>query len=240
MATAGIIVIGNEILSGKVEDSNSPYLARQLRALGVDLLRISVIPDEIETIAAEARAFSAAYDHVFTSGGVGPTHDDVTMEGVARGFGVRVVRHPLLEAGLRAYFGEGVTEAALKMAEVPEGTDLVAGRHRGFPVTRFKNIYILPGIPKYFVDKFESIKDNFKDRAIHLRRFYVTRKEEEIARHLNATLAEFPELMLGSYPQLDTPDYCVLLTLESREEDYLRRGAEDLRKRLEGAVWRED
>ena len=87
MASAGMLVIGNEILSGKIVDTNSPFLAAQLRELGVDLERILVIPDEVEIIADEVRRFSAAYDHVFTSGGIGPTHDDVTMESVAQAFG---------------------------------------------------------------------------------------------------------------------------------------------------------
>ena len=101
--TAGIIVIGNEILSGKVVDTNSPFLARELRSLGVTLLRILTIPDDVETIAAAVREFHTSFDIVFTSGGVGPTHDDVTMEGVARGLGRRVIRHPAIEGRLREY-----------------------------------------------------------------------------------------------------------------------------------------
>ena len=92
--TAGIIIIGDEILSGKVHDSNSFYLASELRKLGVSLMRISVIPDNTEVIGNEAVKFSGQYDFVFTSGGVGPTHDDVTMEGIARGFNARLIRHP--------------------------------------------------------------------------------------------------------------------------------------------------
>ena len=94
MKTAGIIIIGNEILSAKVRDINSFYLASELRALGVDVRRISVIPDEIGSIAGEASEFSNAYDYVFTSGGVGPTHDDVTMAGIAKGFGLKRISHP--------------------------------------------------------------------------------------------------------------------------------------------------
>ena len=94
--TAGIILIGNEILSGKIQDANAAYLCRELRALGVDVRRISVIPDEVQLIAEEVASFSRDFDVVFTSGGVGPTHDDVTIEGVARAMTVAVVRHPLL------------------------------------------------------------------------------------------------------------------------------------------------
>ncbi len=123
--TAGIIVIGNEILSGKVVDTNSPFLARELRGLGVTLLRILTIPDDVETIAAAVREFHTSFDVVFTSGGVGPTHDDVTMEGVARGLGRRVIRHPAIEGRLREYLKDKVNAARLKMAEVPEGSELI-------------------------------------------------------------------------------------------------------------------
>src|SRR5512139_1607798 len=96
--TAALIVIGNEILSGKIVDTNSSFLAAELRALGVSLRRILVIPDEVDVIAEAVRAYQPAYDVLFTSGGVGPTHDDVTMTGVARGLGREVIRHPYLEA----------------------------------------------------------------------------------------------------------------------------------------------
>src|SRR5216117_2686471 len=114
--TAGIVLIGNEILSGKIADANAAYLCRELRQLGVEVRRISVIPDEVELIAREVAAHSREYDLVFTSGGVGPTHDDVTIEGVARAMGVPVVRHPTLVALLERYYGGGVTEASLRMA----------------------------------------------------------------------------------------------------------------------------
>src|SRR5687767_10524175 len=107
--TAGIILVGNEILSGKIVDANAAYLCRELRELGVDVRRISVIPDEVTIIADEVRAFSRQFDIVFTSGGVGPTHDDVTMEGVARAMDVAVVRHPMLVGLLERYYGGSLT-----------------------------------------------------------------------------------------------------------------------------------
>src|SRR5437870_522164 len=119
--TAAIIVIGNEILSGKVIDTNAVFLTRELRTLGVTLRRVLVIPDEVETIAEAIRMYQRAVDVIFTSGGVGPTHDDVTMAGIARGLGRRVVRHPLLEQKIREFSGDKINDARLKMAEVPEG-----------------------------------------------------------------------------------------------------------------------
>src|SRR5204863_8975608 len=99
--TAGIVVIGNEILSGKTKDENSPYLVRELRDLGVDVRRISVIPDELHVISDEVRNFSNLYDYVFTTGGVGPTHDDLTMEGIANAFNHQIRRNPELEIAIR-------------------------------------------------------------------------------------------------------------------------------------------
>src|SRR5215472_5696824 len=157
--TAGLIVIGNEILSGKVTDTNSAFLARELRAQGVSLRRTVVIPDEVEVIAAEVRAMRYAVDVLFTSGGVGPTHDDVTMAGVARGLGRRVVRHPSLEKKLREFFGGELNDARLKLAEVVEGTELEFHANSRFPTFQIENIYILPGIPEIFREEVLALRD---------------------------------------------------------------------------------
>ena len=116
MPTAGVLVIGNEILSGKVSDENSPFLAQGLRRLGVELRRIVTVPDEVDLIGEEVRTFSQDYDYVFTSGGVGPTHDDVTIEGIARGLGRKVIRHPDIESKIRQFHQGEINEAQLKMA----------------------------------------------------------------------------------------------------------------------------
>ena len=124
MSSAAIIIIGNEILTGKFADENAPWLIGRLRSLGVDLGRIVTIPDTIEDIAQEVRTASARFDHVFTSGGVGPTHDDLTLPGVAAALGVPVVRHPELEGILRTRMGAACNEAALRMADLPDGAEL--------------------------------------------------------------------------------------------------------------------
>jgi len=221
--TAGIIVIGNEILSGKVTDTNSPFLARELRSLGVTLLRITTIPDEIDTIADAVRTFSARYDVVFTSGGVGPTHDDVTMEGVALGFGRKVIRHPAIEGRLREFYKEKVNEARLKMSEVPEGSELIVDGRLGFPTVKCENVYILPGIPEILEQKFIALRERFTASPYFLRVVFTREGEGGIAEHLNATLAAFPELLLGSYPKIGDPEYAVKLTLESKDRDYVER-----------------
>ena len=146
--TAGILIIGNEVLSGKVVDQNSPYLVQELRSLGVDVQRITTIPDDVSVIVEEVQTFARRYDLVFTTGGVGPTHDDVTIPAIAQAFGCAIVRHPALEEVLLQHYGQGITAAQLRMAEVPEGGKLVGEGELAFPVVAFQNVYIFPGIPE--------------------------------------------------------------------------------------------
>lgn len=229
--TAGIILIGNEILSGKVTDANAVYLCQELRALGVNVRRIAVIPDEVELIGKEVSEFARNYDYVFTSGGVGPTHDDVTIEGIARGLGVAVVRHPDLVARLKELYQEHLNEARLKMAEVPEGAELLA-EDLYFPAVVIRNIYVLPGIPEIFREKFEAIKERFRSLPFHLKSIYVRIGEGVLAQHLNEMLQRFPRVQCGSYPKLSHPEYKVRVTLESQDPDYLARAFADLMRRL--------
>jgi len=221
--TAGIIIIGNEILSGKVVDTNSPFLTRELRSLGVTVRRILTIPDELDDIAAAVAEFHRAYDIVFTSGGVGPTHDDVTIEGVARGLQRKVIRHPAIEGRIREFYKDKANDARLKMAEVPENTELIVDGRLGFPTIKCENIYILPGIPEILEQKFHAIRDRFAASPYFLRVVYTSEGEGSIAEHLNATLRAFPELLLGSYPKIGDPEYAVKLTLESKDQAYVER-----------------
>ena len=233
--TAGILLIGNEILSGKITDVNAAYLCRELRPLGVDVRRITVIPDEVDLIAREVTAFSGDFDHVFTSGGVGPTHDDVTIEGVARGMGVPVVRHPVLAGLLERYYGDRLNEANLRMAEVPEGAELV-GENLRFPCVKIRNVYVLPGVPEIFRQKFDAIRDRFLDEPFHLKNVFVGIGEGTLADYLNDLLRDFPLLMLGSYPEFSNPEYRVKVTLESRDRAYVERALEQFLRRLPAAA----
>jgi molybdenum cofactor synthesis domain-containing protein len=230
--TAGIILIGNELLSGKVVDANAAYLCRQFRELGVEVRKISVIPDEVDLIAREVREFQLAYTWVFTSGGVGPTHDDVTIEGVARGLGVPVVRHPDLVARLTEVFRERLNDARLKMTEIPDGAELLAMDSLIVPVLAIANVFVFPGVPEIFRQKFEAIKERFRERPFLLRSVYVRIGEGTLAGHLNAMLTEFPELLCGSYPEFSNPEYRVRVTLESKELEYLERALRYLLGRL--------
>jgi molybdenum cofactor synthesis domain-containing protein len=230
--TAGIILVGNEILSGKIIDANASYLCRELRALGVEVRRISVIPDEVDLIAAEVSRFGTDYDVVFTSGGVGPTHDDVTIEGVARAAGVRVIRHPALVALLDGFYKGALTEAHLKMAEVPDGAELLVDESVRFPTILMRNVYVLPGVPEIFRRKFDAIRERFRDQPIFLKNVFVSIGEGILADHLNALVREYPDLLCGSYPEFSNPEYKVKVTLESRDLAFLDMALAELLKRL--------
>jgi FAD synthetase len=219
--TAGIVIIGNEVLSGKTQDINSHFFCSELRRLGVEVQKISTIQDEIELIGNEVAAFSKRFDYVFTSGGVGPTHDDVTIDGIAHGFGLKVVRHPDIEQRMRRRLGDQVNEARLRMANVPEGATLLATEALFAPIVKIHNVYIFPGIPKILQERFHVIKEQFRDAPYYLKNVYVKYGEGIIAEMLNSLLVKFPQLMLGSYPVLDLPDYKVKVTLESKDPKYL-------------------
>jgi len=232
---AGILIIGNEILSGKVQDANSPFLCRELRELGVDVRKISVIPDDLDVIAREILDFSSLFDLVFTTGGVGPTHDDMTIEGIARGFGTRAVRHPKLKSMIEGYYGEKVKETDLKMADIPEGAELIEDSRLWVPVIVYRNVYIFPGIPEILRQKFETIKERFRETPFHLKKVFVRDSESAIAEMLHAVLNEYPQLMLGSYPVINVAEYKVMLTLESRDAEYLEGALRSLLGKLPGS-----
>ena len=239
MPTAGILVIGNEILSGKVVDTNSPYLCKELRGLGVDVERIITIPDEIEIIAQYVRELSAAYDFVFTSGGIGPTHDDLTIDGIAAAFGRSLVFSESIGERLRRASKSEPNESELKMAQVPTGAVLIDSGDLWFPLVVVENVYIFPGIPELLRKKFDSARERFRGVPFVLRRVFVRAMESEIAEDLHALLGEFPELHLGSYPKIQEESFRVLLTLESRDERYVQRALDSLLARLpEGAIHR--
>ncbi|HSJ96608.1 MAG TPA: competence/damage-inducible protein A [Myxococcota bacterium] len=232
MPRAGIIVIGNEILSGKVVDTNSPYLCRELRALGVDVDRILTIPDDVDVIAREVRAMSECHDFVFTSGGVGPTHDDLTMDGVAKAFGRAIRIYDSIVERIERAQGKAINESLLKMAALPEDAVLIDAGDLWFPVVVVQNVYVFPGIPELLRRKFESIRIRCQGVPFVLRRVYVRRRESDIAADLHALLAEFPELLLGSYPRTGEAEFHVLLTLESRDSLYVQRALDSLLTRL--------
>jgi molybdenum cofactor synthesis domain-containing protein len=218
--TCAMVVVGNEILSGKVQDTNAYFAARALRQVGVTLNRITIVPDELEVIAEEVAQAARTHDFVISSGGVGPTHDDVTMEAVALGFGRKLVVHPDLERLVRAHFTERIA-IGMKMAEVPEGAVLNATDDLRFPTVQLENVYILPGIPQIFERKLTALLERFTADPYYIRVIYSSAGEGTIAEYLNDCLRHYPNLMLGSYPRVDDAEYRVKLTLESKDRDYL-------------------
>jgi FAD synthetase len=219
--TAGIIIIGNEVLSGKTQDINSYFLCVELRQLGVEVQKISTIQDEVELIGQEVANFSKRFDFVFTTGGVGPTHDDVTIDGIAHGFSVPVIRHPEIENRMRQRLGREVNDARLRMANVPEGAMLLATEALFAPVVNIHNVYVFPGIPRILQERFHAIKERFRDAPYFLKNVFLRYGEGVIAATLNDLLTKFPHLLLGSYPVLDLPEYKVKVTLESKDSNYL-------------------
>ncbi|GAB4490314.1 MAG: competence/damage-inducible protein A [Thermodesulfovibrionales bacterium] len=230
--TAGILIIGNEILSGKVRDTNAYFLVTELRALGVDVRRILVIPDDVKTIGEEAAAFSDSFDFVFTSGGVGPTHDDVTMEGIASGFGVCLVKHPALEDHFRTHYRDRMNDTVLKMADVPEGAEAVEIRPGRFPLVVFRNIFIFPGIPEYLQDKFLAVRDRFRAAPIFLRKIFLNSYESEVAPGLNEVVEKYKDVAFGSYPVLHNPEYMIIVTAESRDREALEKAVREFLAKL--------
>lgn len=230
---AGIIVIGNEILTGKVRDSNSAYLVQELRLLGVPVLRILVIPDDVETIAQEVRTFSAAFRHVFTSGGVGPTLDDVSLEGIGRAFDLPLYLDPSLEAVIRGHFQERTMESHLKMALIPQGSQLLWSAGFPWPVLMVRNVMVLPGDPGILREKFAGVRDQFRSAPFFLRRVFTTIEEGALSPHLDAVHQMHPETALGSYPVYENAEYRVQVTMESKDQQVVERALRDLLGRLD-------
>jgi len=212
-------VIGNELLSGKVEEANVPVLARTLRGLGVELRRVVVILDDVEEIAREVKALSATHDWLFTSGGVGPTHDDVTVMGVARAFGTNVVEHPVLAKMLREHYRERCTEGHLRMALVPEGATLEASDEIRWPTIRFENVWLLPGVPEIFRMKLGVVVARVGQGIGFVSRAVFTKMDEgDLKPLLDSIVAQFPDVGVGSYPKWQDPTYRTKLTFDGRDE----------------------
>ncbi len=221
--TAGIIIIGDEILSGKFAEENASFLIRALADLHVNLGRVAFIPDDLEDIAHTTRSFSERFDWVFTSGGIGPTHDDLTMAGIAHGFATQVIIHEELKRMLYDYWGPSMPEANLRLAQVPEGAELARGENSRWPVVYFRNIYILPGVPRFFRAKFRDIQERFCGAPQQLARLYVDADEGAIAPILDHAVEHHPAVKIGSYPRYEETDFRVIITVESRETDAVNR-----------------
>jgi molybdenum cofactor synthesis domain-containing protein len=219
--TAAALIIGNEILSGKVSEQNVFVMAKELFALGVELRRIVVCPDEVPVIVRDLRELSSTHDIVITSGGIGPTHDDVTIKAVAAAFDSKVVRSPQYEALLRTHYGDRVTPMHLRMAEVPEGARLISTPETSWPTVVMKNVYVFPGVPQIFQFKFPVMRDELKDsQRFYSHAAYVGLDEPALAPLLDTLAAEHPHVNIGSYLHWgDDADYRTKLTIDGRDRD---------------------
>jgi len=219
--SAVLLVIGNEVLSAKVTDENGPFLARRLRELGVRLLSIHVIPDEVDEIAAALERARPRCSWVFTTGGVGPTHDDVTLVAVSRALGRPVARSAPLAEVFRAmhrrhHAGEEIPEAALRMADVPAGTRLEGDP--AYPTLVVENVVMLPGVPEFCRFQFENIAPSLASPPFRLACVYVRLGEGPIAPLLDRVVRDHPKVEIGSYPRFDGADHRVKLTVEAKDE----------------------
>ncbi|XP_063172922.1 FAD synthase [Candoia aspera] len=223
--TAGIIVIGDEILKGYTQDTNSFFMCHKLRSLGVKVAKISVVPDEVDAIATEVTSFANRFTYVLTSGGIGPTHDDVTFEAIAKAFGEEVRPHPEMVELVNQFFGKSKPESPkMKLACVPEssllnyGVDKETGRTFPFPLVSVRNVYIFPGIPSLMKRALDGLGHLFQNEKtqFYSQEIYVNAEETRIASVLNQAHAKFwPRTNLGSYPDWVSNYHRVKLILDS-------------------------
>ena len=202
--TAAVLIIGNEILSGRTKDANLSYLGTELNELGIQLREARVVADIEAEIIDALDALRAKHDYVFTTGGIGPTHDDITSACVAKAFGQKLIRHPLAEKLLReriAQMGVEVTEARLKMAETPEHAELIENSVSGAPGFKVENVFVMAGIPRIMQVMFEAAKP-YLEGGVTMQSVTVGSfvPEGTIATELGLLQDAYPDIDLGSYP----------------------------------------
>jgi molybdopterin-biosynthesis enzyme MoeA-like protein len=231
--TAAALIIGKEILTGKIREANLEVLARELFRLGIELRRVVVCPDEVDVIAADLDALRRSHDLVFTSGGVGPTHDDVTLPAVARAFERPLERSPIIEGLIRGHWGERVTEGHLRMADVPAGAELLHNADMPWPVICIENVSVLPGVPEIFALKLRLLRERIgSDVPFVSRALYTMCDEGEIAALLEEVLRAHPAVEIGSYPRWRDPSYRVKLTFDGRSAEAVDAALEACRGAL--------
>ncbi|HET6415320.1 MAG TPA: molybdopterin-binding protein [Polyangiales bacterium] len=236
--TAAALIIGNEILSGKIIDTNTTFLARGLFELGIELRRVVVCPDEVQTISEDLTTLRNGHDLVFTSGGVGPTHDDVTIDGVAASFGRPVVRSEAVEKMIRHYYGDRATEAHYRMANMPEGAEMIRSSDAPWPTVVIENVFVLPGVPEIFELKFTDLRKRLdRGQGFHSEAIYTLSGEGEIASLLERIAKDFPGVMVGSYIKWKAEDYRTKVTFDGNDRETVARAADTLVAELDPALF---
>jgi molybdenum cofactor synthesis domain-containing protein len=233
--TAALIVIGDEILSGRTQDRNVAQIASWLNLQGIRLGEVRVVPDAIGRIAEAVNALRAQHDYLFTTGGIGPTHDDITVDSIAHALGVSVVVHPRAREILEAYYASrgGVTEARLRMARVPEGAELIENRMSGAPGIRVGNIFILAGVPHIATVMLEALAGKLEGgRPLISRTVGGMVAESEVAELLREVEAAHEGCQIGSYPFFRDGRVGANFVIRSTDETKLAACEADLVARL--------
>ena len=237
--TAALLVIGDEILSGRTEDKNVAQVARWLNRHGIRLREARVVPDEEKAIVTALNALRPRYDYVFTTGGIGPTHDDITVDSVAAAFGVPVIVHPDARRVLEDYYRDrppGLTESRLRMARVPSGAELIPNPTSGAPGVRIGNVFILAGVPAIAAAMLEALDGRLEGGlpmvSVTVRAHAA---ESDVAQLLSEVQDEHPGTSIGSYPFYGSGKYGADFVIRSEDEALANKCAEALRGRLKDA-----
>jgi len=240
--TAGLVVIGDEILSGRTHDKNIAQVASWLQVQGIRLAEVRVVADVEERIVAAVNALRAEHDYLFTTGGIGPTHDDITVDAVARALGVPVVIHPQARAILERYYADkgGVNEGRLRMARVPEGAELIPNRMSGAPGIRLGNLFLMAGVPHITAGMLDALTGELEGGAPLLSETvggFIP--ESEVAGLLRETEKAHPACQIGSYPFFREGRVGSNFVVRSTEAEALAQCKQDLCDGLDqaGFVW---
>ena len=228
--SACVLIIGNEILSGRTQDANLAFLAQGLNEAGIRLREARVIPDDTETIVSTVNEARAKFDYVFTTGGIGPTHDDITAPSIAQAFGVKLIVHPEAKRILESHYPPGgLNEARLRMAQVPEGASLLPNPISRAPGFRIANVFVLPGVPQIMQAIFNELKHRLKGGAkILSRSVSCTLGEGTIAKDLGALQERYGDLEIGSYPYFRRSDFGVTLVVRGTDRDRIAAAIAEL------------
>jgi molybdenum cofactor synthesis domain-containing protein len=235
--TAAILVIGDEILSGRTKDKNIGYIADHLTAIGIDLREVRVVADVEDDIVAAVNALRARCTYVFTTGGIGPTHDDITADAIARAFSVGIDHHPQVKQVLIDNFqrrGVEVTEARLRMARIPDGAEIIENRVSVAPGFKLGNVIVMAGIPAVMHVMLDAVTPRLKTgRKMLSVEIELLRGEGEIAELLGETQREYADVSMGSYPfNREARVFGTVLVLRSTDPDRLAAAEKRLKERL--------
>ena len=237
--TAALVVIGDEILSGRTQDKNIAQVATWLNEQGIRLAEVRVVPDEIGKIGEAVNALRTANDYVFTTGGIGPTHDDITVDAIAAAFGVPVVLHPDARRLLEDYYRDrpgGLTDARLRMARVPDGAELIPNPTSGAPGVKIQNVYIMAGVPNIAASMLEALTGKLEGgRPVVSVTVGARAAESDVADLLRETEEAHPGVAIGSYPFFKDGRYGANFVVRSEDGDLARATGKKLSERLREA-----